>query len=307
MTEPVSLIRARPNMMAVGKPLPQAVYDSTGKLLLASGLIIANQSQLDGLLKHGFFRDTDADAGRGMPAHRPVGTKKRSSPPPPPDRAETTTSAVIVNMDEVRWHVGESLYLQLQDNPAIRYTVRLIGFVKNKTVFVTAPTLDGKFELIRDGQTFVVRAFSGKKVYAFTAAAVKSVHTPHPYLHLTYPKQVRFTTVRQSARVHLNLIAAVSLDDPERVGAAVMIDLSPGGASCVMKEVLGKKGDQGLVKFRVNVADQESYLSLNAVLRSVSPSENGDGYKHGFEFVNVSAQERLILSAFVHIALVEAA
>jgi hypothetical protein len=46
-------------------------------------------------------------------------------------------------------------------------------------------------------------------------------------------------------------------------------------------------------------------LNLAIVLRSVLLSENGDGFKYGFEFVDVSAHEKMILSAFVHQTLVE--
>jgi c-di-GMP-binding flagellar brake protein YcgR len=195
--------------------------------------------------------------------------------------------------------------LQLQENPAIRYIVKLIGFVKNKTVFVTPPAVDGKFEFVRDGQAFVVRAFSGKKAYAFVTTAVKSVHTPHPYLHLSYPKQVRCTVVRQGVRAEVKIIASVTVGTPERTAAAILTDLSIGGASGVIKDLLGKKGDVGKIKFKVSVADQDEYLNLNIILRSVSPVDNGEGFKYGFEFAGALVHEKVILSAFVHQTLVE--
>ena len=133
------------------------------------------------------------------------------------------------------------------------------------------------------GQTYVVRAFSGKKAYAFTAIAVKSVHTPHPYLHLSYPKEIRCAVVRQGARAEVKIIASVSLGEPERTGAAELCDLSIGGTSGIMKQALGKKGEIGRIKFKVNAADHDEYLNLKTVLRSVSPAESGDGFRHGFE------------------------
>jgi c-di-GMP-binding flagellar brake protein YcgR len=231
--------------------------------------------------------------------------RKGTPEPEKPQEEAANNKEVIVGLDDVRWYVGETLYLQQIDNPAIRYTVRLIGFVKNKTVFVTAPTVDGKLEFIRDGQTFVVRAFSGKKAYAFVSAAVKSVHTPHPYLHLSFPREVRCTVVRRGVRAQVKVIASVSLGNPERVGAAVLTDLSMGGTSGTIKQALGQKGDEGQIKFKVHAAGQDEFLNLKMVLRSVTPTENGDGYRHGFEFLDVSIHDRLILSAFVHQTLAE--
>lgn len=300
MTESVSLIPLRPGEIVLGEPLPWPVYDWHGKLLMAPGAIVENESQLNGLHENGYVHDASWDIE--LKPAVPV-SKLASETTPAPHLG--TGKEVVLAMDDVHWYVGEALHLQQLDNPAIRYTVDLIGFVKNKTVFVTAPMLDGKFEFIRDGQNFVVRAFSGKKAYAFTAAAVKSVHAPHPYLHLSYPKLVRCTVVRQGARAQVKIIASVSLGEPERTAAAALSDLSMGGTSGIIKQPLGKKGEEGRIKFKVNAADHDEFLNLKTILRSVTPADNGDGFKHGFEFVDVSIHDRLILSAFVHQTLVE--
>ncbi|WP_158597899.1 flagellar brake protein [Noviherbaspirillum saxi] len=303
----VSLVPLRTADLAVGKPLREAVYDWHGKVLLAAGYVIESQTQLDGLIENGFIKDASWDLASSLPPSRQpfVSAPPKKPAPEIPREDPNASKEVIVGMDDVRWYVGETLYLQLIDNPAVRYTVRMIGFVKNKTVFVTAPAIDGKFEFIREGQTFVVRAFSGKKAYAFVTVAVKSMHTPHPYLHLAYPKEVRCTVVRKGVRAEVEIIAAVSLGAPGRAGAAIVTDLSMGGASATIKQILGSKGEEGQIKFKVHAAGQDEFLNLKTVLRSVAPSENGDGFKHGFEFVDVSIHDRLILSAFVHQTLAE--
>lgn len=302
-----SLVPVRVTELSVGRPLQQAIYDWHGNLLLAPGCVIESKSQLEGLINNGYVHDDAWDLGAKQ-ARDPLlaGTARRADRPQEDKvREDAGSKDVIVGMDDVRWYVGETLYLQQHDNPSIRYTVRLIGFVKNKTVFVTAPSIDGKFEFIRDGQTFVVRAFSGKKAYAFVAAAVKSVHSPHPYLHLSFPKEVRCTVVRRGVRAEVKIIASVWLGDAGRTGAAVLTDMSMGGSSGTIKQVLGQKGEEGQIKFKVHAAGQDEYLNLKMALRSVAPSENGDGFKHGFEFLDVSIHDRLILSAFVHQTLAE--
>jgi c-di-GMP-binding flagellar brake protein YcgR len=310
MAEPVSLIPVRPSDLAIGKPVKSPIYDWHGKLLLGAGAVIGNQTQLDGLISNGFVHDASWDieltpsriASPVIARSDKLRVNNKAAVPP-----EETTGGkeVITDMDEVRWYVGETLYLQLADQPSVRYVVKLIGFVKNKTVFVTPPALDGKLEFVREGQTFIVRAFSGKNAYAFTAAAVKSVHTPHPYLHLSYPKQVRCTVVRQGARAEVKIIASVSTGNPERTGAATLTDLSMGGASGVLKELLGKKGDEGRIKMKVQAAGQDEYLNVKMIMRSITTLENGQGFKYGFEFVDMSPHEKVVLSAFVNQTLVE--
>lgn len=308
MAEPISLMPIRHGEIILGQPLKCAVYDWHGKLMLDEGTVIEKQTQLDELIKDGFFHDaswdlelTPARLVAPVIARSPKLAGQKSEPGEEP----SDNKEVLMDMDDVRWYVGEALYMQLHDNPAVRYIVKLIGFVKNKTLMVTPPGADGKLEFIRDGQTFIVRAFSGKKAFAFAAAAVKSVHTPHPYLHLSYPKQVRCTVVRQGARAEVKIIASVSLGEPERTGAATLTDLSMGGASGVMKDLIAKKGTAGRIKLRVNAAGSDEYLNLQVILRSVAPAENGDGFKHGFEFIDLTPHEKVVLSAFVHKTLVE--
>ncbi|MGZ3159849.1 MAG: flagellar brake protein, partial [Burkholderiaceae bacterium] len=282
MAEPVSLIPVRPNELVIGKPLKSPVYDWHGKLLLDAGAVVTSQSQLDGLVSNGFIHDASWDIALTQ-SRLSAPVIARTEKPRPQNSAPTEepsgSKEVITDMDDVRWYVGEALYLQLADKPSVRYIVKLIGFVKNKTVFVTPPMLDGKFEFIREGQTFIVRAFSGKNAYAFTAAAVKAVHSPHPYLHLSYPKQVRCTVVRQGARAEVKIIASVAVGEPERTGAATLNDLSMGGASGVMKELIGKKGDAGRIKLKVQAAGQDEYLNLKMIMRSIATTETGDGFK----------------------------
>jgi hypothetical protein len=292
-----SRISVRQTEIILGQPLLWSVYDADGNLLLKSGFVIERQSQIEALASNGFFRDARLDGSER--------DRNGAAGGAAPESAPETPKEALVAMDDVRWRIGESLYLQPHDNASLRYTVHLIGFVKNKTVMVTAPALDGKFAFIRDGQTFVARSFSGKNAYAFAVAAVKSVHSPFPYLHLSYPQQVQATAIRKGSRAAVKIISSVSLGEPARTIATVLIDLSVAGTSGIAKQPFGAKGEQGQIKFKLRVAEHTAFLNLKTTLRSVTLSDGGDSYNHGFEFIDVPLDERMILSAFVHQALAE--
>ena len=309
--------------IAVGQTLAWPVYNQDGDMLSEAGLHIDSQQQLDHLLEVGycsadFLWDsipaklsdplTPATALVSAATNTlPVTAAELSLTPPPANqpKQEELNKESVIELDSVRWHVGEVFFLQTQDNVGTRYTVRLIGYAKNKSLMLTAPMLDGRAALIREGQSFIVRAFPGKKAYAFTSSLIKYVYSPFPYLHLAYPREVRSTTIRQAARAIVKIIASVTIGNPEQTSAATLGDLSMGGTSGIIKRQLGRKGDTGTVKFRVNAAGSDEYLSLNVILRSVAPTENGLEFRHGFEFVDLNPQARLILSAFVHQTLAE--
>ncbi|MES2933069.1 MAG: flagellar brake protein [Pseudomonadota bacterium] len=300
MADESNLVPVPASQVSLGKPLPWTVYDSDGRLLLMRGFVVETQQQLNGVISSGFMRDPRWDPPADKPKSSPLRPDRPEAKP-----AHVEAKEALLNMDEVRWRVGETLDLQPHDNPDLRYHIRLIGYIKNKIIFVTAPVLDNKYIFIKEGQTFIVRSFSGKRAYTFTSAAGKSHQVPHPFLLLSYPPQVRCTVIRKAARAQIKTIAAVTLGHPERAGAIMLTDMSLGGASGLAKQPLGRIGETGNIKFKVNVADQDSFVAIKTVLRAVTLVEGGEGYRHGFEFVDVAVQERLVLSAFVNQILVE--
>ena len=312
--------------LKLGQALPWAVYDAWGNTLHEAGTVIKDQEELNLIVEDGYFEDylDDKDADNSQVLPKASQANSFSQPAPkldlklnpieiselnensnPNNTSDLNKESVMLDLDSVRWQVGETFFLQVHDNPSIRYTVRLIGFVKNQSILVTAPRIDGRGAIIRDGQTFIVRAFPGKKAYAFTASALKSVYTPHPYLHLSYPKIVRCTAIRQSSRASVKIIASLSVGGREQGGAASLTDISMGGTSGLLKRSIGKTGDSGVIKFKVNTAGEDAYLIIPLIIRSIVQTENSEEFRYGFEFVNIPTQSKIILSSFVHQTLAE--
>jgi hypothetical protein len=296
-----SLIPIPAHLLSVGKALHRSVYSANGDLLLSQGFVIESAEQIATLVDSGYLRQNEFDGQieRGKTSGNATAPAMTGQAPAPEQGIDEK-----VLMDEVRWQVGETFFLHQQGLSA-RYTARFIGYVKNRTVLVTMPIVDDKYVLIRDSQIFIVRAFSGKKAYAFSAYVVKSVHSPHPYLHLSYPKELTCATIRHRARIPVSIIASVSMNEHEENVAAVIADMSLGGASANIKHPFGEVGQRGRIKFKINAVGETAYVDLGIILRSIVPSDNGGGCKHGYEFTDLSTHDRLVLSAYFHQAEME--
>lgn len=219
-----------------------------------------------------------------------------------------------VNLDEARLQIGDALQLQpLGDAGAPRHYVKLIGFAKPSSVLVSTPKVDGAYIFVRDGQDYVVRAFSGKNAYAFSTSVIRSVAVPYPYLHLSYPKDVRALVVRRGARAKVNLIAsakrldAQGQESPEAAAASIR-NVSISGAMLASPHSLGRQGDSIRLSFKLALADIVSLVSLDATIRVVNPAgeDLGPGMTgYGLEFVGGAPQDRITLTAFVYQTLLE--
>ena len=286
--------RIKDNELHVGQPAPWSLYDQNNQLLLARGTVVESPRQLEQLMLRGLFRKLDI---RDNVAPRP---EARSEDPP--------TREEIRGLDEIKLCIGDILHLQSQtEGTSVRYAVKLIGFLRGKGLIVSTPAHDGKVLLMRDGQGFVVRVFSGKSVYAFPTSIFKVTNVPYPHLHLTWPSQVKGLVVRRGARAKVSLIAAIR-DARSKAGAANLGNLSIGGCSLSAKTSLGAIADRLGIKFRVTINEVEQYIDLEGIIRSISRETDASGVEviqYGIQFVDVPAGDQLALTAYVYHALFE--
>ncbi|MCB1933030.1 MAG: flagellar brake protein [Candidatus Accumulibacter sp.] len=211
--------------------------------------------------------------------------------------------------DEIKLAIGDSFQIQSQvEQGESRYYVKLIGYLRGKSVLVTIPEADGRLCFVREGQVFVVRFFSGKSAYAFTASVLRSSSIPFPHMHLAYPAQVRGLVVRTGERVAVRIICAVVLqEDMKTVNAAgVLTNLSVSGALLSAKRSLGGTGDLLSVKFRVEIRGIEFLDAIDATIRSLARDESGE-YLHGIQFAGLSDDVAIAMTAFVYQQLAESA
>jgi c-di-GMP-binding flagellar brake protein YcgR len=285
-------VQVLPGEVKVGQTVAYSLYDREHALLLAAGSVIESAQQLEQLLARGACRRRD-------------GALARTEPTPEPEPA-----AQVCQFDEIHVPIGETLQLQshIEGNTG-RYGVKLIGYAKGRSVIVSTPMQNGYVMLLREGQAFVARFFSGKSAYAFPTTILKVLNTPYPHLHLSYPKEVSGLLVRRGMRARVKLIASVTRAD--ETSGATLHDLSVGGAMLSARRRLGKVDERITVKFRVDVTGIEHYLSLPALIRNVRELTSAEDGKvmlqHGVQFVDAPAPDQLALSAFVFQTLLDEA
>jgi len=159
------------------------------------------------------------------------------SEPPAPNREG------VMALDQVKLSIGDSIQLQYQvGNNQARCFVTLIGYLEGKGIVVTNPVIDSNLMLVREGQSFVARLFSGKNAYAFSTSARRVTSAPYPHVHLDWPKEVRGMVVRQFARGRINIICHATGKDG-RGHACVARDISVGGMLIAANHDLGEIDD----------------------------------------------------------------
>jgi c-di-GMP-binding flagellar brake protein YcgR len=295
------LLPVRKSDVEVGKPLPFAIYDADRNLLLNRGVVVATEHQLEVLLEKGLFREQV----RPKPA-----AVRTDSLPTVEAGVEGGGGAAkpaeeSLDFEALKLMPGDTLQLQpLLEGQAERWTVRVIGHIKTKSLLVTAPMVDGKLIFIKDGQTYLVRAFSGLNVCAFKARVLKSQLQPVPYLHLSWPDSVQAMRIRKAMRAPASIIVAVhDSEEGRQTGAGRIVDISVGGAKVLSPSALGWKEQAIWLSFKVRLGDMEEYVKTPAIIRTAGKEADEQGktmHAYGVQFGDLNQSQRLIIMNLVY-------
>ncbi len=293
------LMPVRKAEIEVGKPLPFAIYDADRNLLLNRGVIVNSEHQLQVLLEKGLFRENRPQ----RPAYTQTALEEGKATDSGGGAAKPQEESL--SFEAIKLMPDDTLQLQpLMEGQTERFTVRVIGMMKPRSVLVTAPMVDGKLIFVRDGQTYLIRAFSGLNVCAFKAKVLKSQLQPFPYLHLSYPDSVQAMRIRKAMRAPAGIIVAVhESEDGKQIGAGKMVDISVGGAKLLSPMVLGKKEQALWLSFKVKLGDMEEYVKTPAIIRSLGEEDDDQGKpmkSFGMQFGELTQAQRLIIMNLVY-------
>ncbi|MCU0840838.1 MAG: flagellar brake protein [Thiobacillaceae bacterium] len=296
MAEPSdSLIPVRKADITIGQPLPWAVYDANHVLLLNKGVVVSSAFQVETLMEKGMYRE-----GRPKLAYWRPGQDEEK------DRHEALREGEVnLPFDKVNLSPGDLLHIQpLMEGQTERYSVRVIGVLKPKSLLVTTPVIDGKVVFVKEGQPFLVRAFSGLNVCGFKARVLKSNLSPYPYLHLSYPASVQAMRIRKAMRAPVDIIIAIyDQEGGRQIAAGRIVDLSVGGARVLSPTEFGKKGGRVFITFKVSLDDIEEIVTTPAYIRSLEGEEDEKGRPMkvlGLQFGEITQAQRLIIMNLVY-------
>lgn len=213
--------------------------------------------------------------------------------------------------DSLNLHIGDPLVLMdLAGDGNTRYSVRVIGYVEDKSLLVSTPRVRGAPVLIREGQVFGVRLRESNRVVGFTTHVIRSNQSPFPYLHLHPPQEMESIVVRGEPRVPIELLVAVA----ERVGEedyaesrpAMLSDLSTTGCRLLAAGALAETGARVRIAARLPVVEVHRDVALHGEIRSVSrvrsedDAETVETFQHGVAFDACDDDARILLEAVLY-------
>jgi len=277
--------------LSVGRPLPWDLFDQLQQPIRPRGAVIDTAEELNSLLKEPLFRLLEEPVPAAIPVPTPGATDQQ------------------VRFADMQLRVGDRM--QFQPPPKVgveRSIVRVIGYVEDLTLMVTAPK-SGQWQApLMEGDEVVLRIFGGQSAYGFTSHVDRIIKLPFDYLHLEFPKRITGRLIRKSRRIKTNLpVSASGIQRTPGAGTitATISNISATGAEIHADASLGEIGDSFSLSFRIKVHGIETALTPHAEIRSLKQEGDSKTTRYGVEFKMLQTSEALTLQSWIYQEIIE--
>jgi len=211
----------------------------------------------------------------------------------------------VCKFDELRLAVDHRLQIEGGHSPE-PVSGRLLGYLRGVSLIVKLPSQPGGGIAFSEGDSVVVRGFSGRIAYVFNSVIEKIRYTPYPYCHLRFPADIRGADVRKEVRARCNFpvkVVNVRLGNDYAMEATIA-DISAAGALLTSNAQLGQEGESLALSFRFWIPpnDYEVNLHTGAVIQTVSgnPDEMGPALQFGVRFEGMRSTENILLQNLIY-------
>ena len=303
----MNLVPVEKGELSVGKPLPWTIYDQNQNALIIQGEIISSEKHLESILAsnplHELALEMDL-SGQDSGLNSQFGSISNAEPSP--------TGESTLKFQELNLKVGDRLQLEPPAQlKAGRCIVRVLGYLENVSLLVTAPFENGIYLPLLEDEVVFIRGFSRRCAFGFSSTVRRVSKLPFNYLHLSFPEEVRGTIIRKSPRVKTRIITTITAITGAEVApqTGTITNLSSTGAQLTARKHLGEVGEKIKLAFRVNLHNMDAYLTTPGTIRRIFSEEEKKALdsqvSYGIEFSDLQPNDRIILQSLIYQQMIE--
>lgn len=210
---------------------------------------------------------------------------------------------------DIRLNIGDHLQVTPPEHLMLeRCTVRLIGYVEDLSLLVTAPTIRGTKVPVLDGDLMLFRTYTSKDAFSFACQVIRRCNVPYDYFHLTFPDRIAGAMIRNTIRVRTTVRAqAFCPDDATCVAHDTSLEnISATGALICSDYSLGQPGGHLMLRFKLCVHGVDVPLHVQAEIVNLTHHEyDSDGnrrtiFAHGVKFQELSPTDIMAIKSHVY-------
>jgi c-di-GMP-binding flagellar brake protein YcgR len=210
-------------------------------------------------------------------------------------QAERELKPQEFDFDAMNLQVGVRLQLLTHRRiKPVQHFSTLIGWLKDDYLIVKTPVEHNAPISLSEGERVTIRVFSGTTVCSFACTVERVFGRPLLYLHLSFPRTIKGTSLRAAMRVRVDLPAELSASWVGTTSLSCLLtNVSVNGARVELPAALpAEDGEVDLAFTLVSPANEQDVpVRARAAIRNVSALPGGDeeppGFAYGVQFVGL--------------------
>ncbi|WP_144394794.1 flagellar brake protein [Pleionea sediminis] len=216
----------------------------------------------------------------------------------------------LMRFSDLGLKMGDVMQIQVSAESEARYPVKLLGFLPDCSVIISAPSeKKGKPIFLKEDQLVTLRFVVNHVASGFTSKVLGMRTSPSPYIHLEMPKEVEAVEVRNAVRVNTEIPATLINETHKSNPMAVnLVNLSVLGGRLESQKKIALIGDELSLTMTLSLDDIDKVVTLDCVVRNKGKvderKEGEEGSQilnwYGFHFKFQDDEDRLLLKAFVY-------
>jgi hypothetical protein len=200
--------------------------------------------------------------------------------------------------------MGDVMQLQISADSDARYPVKLLGYLPECSVMISAPyEHKNKPIFLKEDQIVTLRFVVNHVASGFNARVLAMRTSPKPYVHLEMPQSVEAVEVRNAVRVSTEIMATlINETHKSHPFKVTLTNMSVLGGRFECGKKIALIGDKISITMTLNLDDVEKIVTLEGVIRNKGrrETENDPVNWYGFHFNFRDDEDRLLLKAFVY-------
>lgn len=213
----------------------------------------------------------------------------------------------MATFKDINLQVGTRVQMSLrQGAQQLVYYTELIGYLEGEYLIVKTPVENGLTVRMQVDEQVILRIFSGLNVFTFNCNVKTIFRSPHFYVHLSFPNDIKIKALRSAIRARVDL--PVQINGVSRAG--VITDISVTGAAIVADSELGVCDEKIAISFTfpIQPTNQSAQIETSATICSIQllPDKKKIAvprFSHGISFHEIDSTSQAMLLNLVYESL----
>jgi len=208
-----------------------------------------------------------------------------------------------MKIDELGLQIGCPIQIQLLDDEAKRYTVKLIGFQRGQGLIISAPRSSGSdlSMILREDQPLNVRVKSFKYAIAFRSQIIEKRLTPFPHVHIAIPDNIESVSELKAGMIPLKQdITLINDDEDCHSSQAELVGISFSKAKIRHGELLANKGQRVTLTMSFSFAGVNNVIVLEGLISATDTDDDTGQFVMTLTYEELDQSDKILLHAYIY-------